>query len=124
MRIAFMAGRPLKGVPKQCATDRSVAEACLFIFSCARVSRPKLLLMQGKDLRAYAVERYMNSGRVRITEHAYRKTVLFKELQMNHLWTQLNSFVMGDREAHKRSDDLLDACVYRPSVAFREWPAE
>jgi hypothetical protein len=85
---------------------------------------PHAWMMEGKDLRCYAVEQYMNSGRVRITEHAHRKTVLFKELQMNHLWTQLNSFVMGDKEAHKRSDDLLDACVYCASVAFREWPVE
>jgi hypothetical protein len=80
--------------------------------------------MEGKDVRAYAVEGYMNSGRVRITEHAYNKTVLFKEIQMNHLWMQLNSFVMGDKEAHKRSDDLLDACVYAASVVSRERPAE
>jgi hypothetical protein len=53
-------------------------------------------LQRGKDLRALAVEKYMNSGRVRITEHAYRKTVLFKELQMNHLWAQLSGFVMGE----------------------------
>jgi hypothetical protein len=83
---------------------------------------PTTWLARGKDLRAYAVEPYMNSGRVRMTEHAYSKTVLFKELQMNHLWAQLNSFVMGDKEAHKRSDDLLDACVYCASVVSLEWP--
>jgi hypothetical protein len=85
---------------------------------------PTAWLSRGKDLRAYAVEPYMNSGRVRITEPAYHKTVLFKELAMNHLWAQLNSFVMGDREAHKRSDDLLDAVVYAASVVSLEWPAE
>jgi hypothetical protein len=84
---------------------------------------PHRWLMEGKDIRAYAVEQYMNSGRVRMTEHAYHKTVLFKELQMNHLWAQLNSFVMGDKEAHKRSDDLLDACVYCASVVSLEWPS-
>jgi hypothetical protein len=66
---------------------------------------PSTWLARGKDLRAYAVESYMNSGRV-------------------HLWAQLNSFVMGDKEAHKRSDDLLDACVYCASVVSLEWPAE
>jgi hypothetical protein len=85
---------------------------------------PHTWLMRGKDLRALSVESYMNSGRARITEHAYRKTVTFKELHMNHLWAQLNSFVMGDPEAHKRSDDLLDACVYCACVASLEWPAE
>jgi hypothetical protein len=83
---------------------------------------PSLWLQRGKDLRAYSVQEFMNSGRVRITEHAYRKTVSFKELTMNHLWAQLNAFVMGDREAHKRSDDLLDACVYCASVAYLKRP--
>jgi hypothetical protein len=85
---------------------------------------PQQWLRRGKDLRALAVERYMNSGRVRITEHAYNKVAIFKELTMNHLWAQLNSFVMGDPEAHKRSDDLLDAVVYCASVASLDWPAE
>ena len=85
---------------------------------------PHTWLMRGKDLRALSVESYMNSGRARITEHAYRKTDTFKELHMNHLWAQLNSFVMGDKEAHKRSDDLLDACVYCACVASLEWPIE
>jgi hypothetical protein len=85
---------------------------------------PKTWLQRGKDLRALAIEQYMNSGRVRITEHAYRKTVLFKELEMNHLWAQLSGFVMGDPQASKRSDDLLDACVYCASVACLEQPVE
>jgi hypothetical protein len=83
---------------------------------------PSSWLAKGKDLRAYAVEGYMNSGRVRMTERAYYKTVPFKELTMNHLWAQLNGFVMGDREAYKRSDDLLDACVYCAMVAGLERP--
>jgi hypothetical protein len=83
---------------------------------------PSTWLARGKDLRALAVESFMNSGRVRLTEHAYYKTVLFKELRMNHLWMQLNSFVMGDKEASKRSDDLLDATVYCASVAYLSQP--
>jgi hypothetical protein len=83
---------------------------------------PSAWMSKGKDLRVYAVESYMNSGRVRMTEHAYQKTAQFKELTMNHLWSQLNGFVMGDREANKRSDDLLDACVYCASVACLPQP--
>ena len=83
---------------------------------------PSQWMAKGKDLRCYAVEGFMNSGRVRIAEHAFRKTVQFKELRMNHLWSQLGGFVMGDPEAHKRSDDLLDACVYCASLASLEPP--
>ena len=41
--------------------------------------------------------------------------VSFKGVCINHLWTQLNSFVLADKEASKRADDLLDAAVYRMS---------
>lgn len=78
---------------------------------------------EGKDLRAYAAQAYFNGGRVRITESCYRKTISFKGITINHLWTQLNSFVLGDKNAAKRSDDLLDASVYAASVVFRERPS-
>ncbi len=79
---------------------------------------------EGKDLRAYAVQAYFNGGQVRITEPCYRKTVSFKGVCINHLWTQINSFVLGDREASKRADDLFDAAVYAASVAFRLRPVK
>jgi len=63
---------------------------------------------EGKDLRAYAAQSHFNGGRVCMTEGCYRKSVSFKGVAINHLWTQLNSFVLGDKEANKRSDDLLD----------------
>jgi hypothetical protein len=44
--------------------------------------------------------------------------VSFKGVTINHLWTQLNSFVLGDRDA----DDLLDCGVYAACVAFRQRP--
>jgi hypothetical protein len=71
------------------------------------------------------VQAYFNGRQVRITEPCYRKTVSFKGVCINHLWTQINSFVLGDREASKRADDLLDAAVVRsvgriPSAAREE----
>ena len=83
---------------------------------------PHQWTMEGKDLRAYAVQQYFNGGRVRITEACYAKTVNFKGVRVNHLWTQLNAFVLGDKEASKRADDLLDAAVYAASVSFRPRP--
>jgi hypothetical protein len=79
---------------------------------------------EGKDLRAYAVQKWFNGGSVRITEACYHKTVSFKGVALNHLWTPLNSFVLGDREASRRADDLLDAAVYAASIAFRPRPTE
>ena len=77
---------------------------------------------EGKDLRAYAAQAWFNGGQIRITEACYRKTVSFKGVCINHLWTQLNSFVLGDKEASKRADDLLDAAVYAAAAAFRQRP--
>ena len=77
---------------------------------------------EGKDLRAYAVQAHFNGGQICITEACYRKTVSFKGIRINHLWTQLNSFVLGDKQASKRSDDLLDCTVYAASVTFRQQP--
>ena len=62
---------------------------------------------EGKDLRAYAVQSSFNGGRICMTKDCYLKTVSFKGVRVNYLWTQLNSFVLGDKEAAKRSDDLL-----------------
>ena len=53
---------------------------------------------------------------------SYAKTVSFKGVRINHLWTQLNSFVLGDKEAAKRADDLLDCAVYAASITFRQMP--
>ena len=73
-------------------------------------------------MRAYAVQAWFNRGQIRIAEACYRKTVSFKGVTINHLWTQLNSFVLGDKEASKRADDLLDASAYAASIAFRPRP--
>ncbi len=77
---------------------------------------------EGKDLRAYAAQSFFNGGRVRMTESCYRKIVTFKGVAINHLWTQLNSFVLGDKEASRRADDLLDCAVHAASVVFRQMP--
>ena len=57
-----------------------------------------------------------------MTGDCYLKTVSFKGVRVNHLWMQLNSFVLGDKEAAKRADDLLDCSTYAASVVFRQMP--
>ena len=53
---------------------------------------------------------------MKITEFAYDKTVSFKGATRNHLLQQLAQFRIGDKDAHKRSDDLLDAFVYSIAI--------
>jgi hypothetical protein len=83
---------------------------------------PSVWTQEGKDVRAYAVQTFFNSGQIRITAPCYLKTVSFKGVRVNHLWTQLNSFVLGDKAAARRADDLLDCAVYAASIAFRQRP--
>ena len=77
---------------------------------------------EGKDVRAYSTQRYFNGGFVCMTEACYNKTVSFKGVRINHLWTQLNGFVLGDKNAAKRADDLLDCATYAASIVWRPEP--
>lgn len=73
----------------------------------ARPVDPRLTAM-GKDQRALLASPYYHQGKVKISEHAYHKTVTYKELTRNHLISQVTNFRVGDLEAAKRADDLLD----------------
>ena len=68
--------------------------------------------MVGKDERAISVSGHFHQGKVKMSEYAYDKTVAFKNVQRNHLLTQVTSFRIGDKDAYKRSDDLLDCFTY------------
>jgi len=74
------------------------------------------LTAKGKDERAISVSGYFTQEKMKITEFAYDKTVSFKGATRNHLLQQLAQFRIGDKDAHKRSDDLLDAFVYSIAI--------
>jgi hypothetical protein len=65
----------------------------------------------GKDLR---------QGRAHMTAAAHGKTSMLKGVERNHLLAQLAGFRIGDKAAHKRADDLLDAFVMAVLIAFEE----
>ena len=69
---------------------------------------PSALTAAGKDGRAISVSGYVFQEMVKFTDHAYKKTVEFKGVRKNHLLAQVVSFRPGDKDAHKRADDLLD----------------
>ncbi len=66
----------------------------------------------GKDERAFSVSTYVSSGKVKISDEAYRKTVTFKKVTKNHFLAQIENFSIADENSPKRADDLLDAWVY------------
>jgi len=55
-----------------------------------------------------------------MTAAAYGKTSTLKRVERNHLLAQLAGFRIGDKAAHKRADDLLDAFVMAVVIAFEE----
>ena len=70
------------------------------------------LTQLGKDERVVNVSGYVHQEQMKISEYAFNKTVGFKGATRNHLITQLSAFRLGDPDAHKRADDLLDCTVY------------
>jgi phytoene/squalene synthetase len=70
----------------------------------------------GKDERALSVSSYHYQGLIKITEAAHNKVMVYKGTSRNHLEAQVAGFRMGDKDAAKRADDLLD--VYCHGVAL------
>jgi hypothetical protein len=79
---------------------------------------PSEVVARGKDLRALAAERYINGGDVRLTRPAVDRISKLKGVQRNHLLAQVAGFHIADKDAWKRSDDLVDALVYAVLVAY------
>jgi hypothetical protein len=65
-----------------------------------------------------ASQRGDNGGMVRLTKEAFDRTSLLKSVRRNHLTAQVANFRIGDKQAWRRSDDLVDALVYFVLIAF------
>jgi len=72
----------------------------------------------GKDERAISVSGYHFRGEIKLSQRAYEKTFPFKGATRNHLVSQVTSFRIGDKDAAKRADDLLDCYTYGPALAL------
>ena len=72
----------------------------------------------GKDERCISVSGYVYRELVKICRPAYEKTTNFKGTSRNHLMSQLTDFRVGDKDASRRADDLLDAAVYSVAIAL------
>jgi len=76
------------------------------------------LTMLGKDARALNASGAFTQGKVKISQAAFDKTVVYKGVSRNHFLTQVTSFRMGDKDAYKRADDLLDTFTYAIALAL------
>lgn len=77
-----------------------------------------VLTSVGKDERAISVSGYVYRGEVKIAREAYEKTTLFKKTTRNHLIGQVCGFRVGDKDAAKRADDLLDCFTSGISISL------
>ena len=76
------------------------------------------LTAKGKDERAVSVSGYVYRGDVKISQFAHDKVVTFKNSTRNHLLSQVCGFRLGDKDAAKRADDLLDCFTYSASITL------
>jgi len=76
------------------------------------------LTAAGKDARAFNASAAVGSGKVKISQAAYEKTVVYKDVSRNHLTSQIANFRIGDKDAHKRADDLLDTFCYGVAIGL------
>ena len=79
---------------------------------------PPKLTKAGKDTRAINASGPVYRGEVKLSRYAYEKTVTYKATTRNHLVTQVVGFRIGDKEAAKRADDLLDCFTYAVAITL------
>jgi catechol 2,3-dioxygenase-like lactoylglutathione lyase family enzyme len=72
----------------------------------------------GKDERAISVSGYVYRGEVRCTDVAFDKVKDYKGTTRNHFLGQVVGFRVGDKDAAKRADDLLDTFTYGVAIAL------
>lgn len=77
---------------------------------------PQELTSSGKDARAINVSGQVYQKRVKFSRHAYDKVVTFKGATRNHMISQVVGFRIGDKDAAKRADDLLDTFTYAVAI--------
>lgn len=79
---------------------------------------PSDLTAAGKDGRAINVSGQVAQGKVKFSEHAHNKRLMFNEHERNHMWTQITDFRIGDKNASRRADDLLDTFCYAVAISL------
>jgi hypothetical protein len=73
------------------------------------------LVQLGKEARCLNVSGYISSKMVKYSEHAYKKTIDFKQRHANHLLKQIHTFNLGVKD---QEDDLVDCLCYGVASAL------
>lgn len=72
----------------------------------------------GKDERAMKASGHVYPGKVKFSMTAWEKVVQYKDVARNHMLAQVLGFRVGDKDAAKRADDLLDCFTYGVCIAL------
>jgi hypothetical protein len=117
----FQRLRPLRGLPQvhiePAGNAYSVIEAARLQGLAPHEIKTEFVML-GKDNRALHAEPHFLGQRVKIGRHALDKRSNYRGITANHLVRQVTGFKTFDKDAYKREDDLLDACVYSVLVAL------
>lgn len=79
---------------------------------------PSAMTAAGKDQRAISVSGYVYRAMVKFSRLAHDKVTTFKTITKNHLISQVVGFRVGDKDAARRADDLLDTFTYGVAIAL------
>lgn len=77
-----------------------------------------VLTAKGKDERAINASPFVYRGMVKISRYAFDKVTTFKGITRNHMMSQILGFRVGDKDAAKRADDLLDCLTYGVALSL------
>ena len=76
------------------------------------------LVQLGKEARCMNISGYTNTGKIKYSETAYKKTIDFKAKHRNHLLAQIHTFMVGVKD---QEDDLVDCLCYGVSSSLGDW---
>lgn len=116
-RLETLAGVKKSRYGSAGAYIEDAASGIILLQQCAAKGLPahpidSKLTSLGKDARVLNILNHTHQGAVKLSEHAYAKTINYKGQTRNHLLTQVTGFRMGDKDAAKRADDLMDTFTY------------
>jgi hypothetical protein len=93
-------------------------QQCELRFPGKTSALPERLTAAGKDERAINAASPVYCGRVKFSHHAFYKTTGYKDTWRNHMLSQISTFRVGDKDAAKRADDLLDVFTYAIAISL------
>jgi len=73
------------------------------------------LTSMSKDARGTGISDFVHQGQIKISEHAYNKSVSYKERTQNHFLSQFFGYRLG---IPNQADDLYDTGVYGIAIAL------